>query len=583
MSTDANDDIVNGLAGDGVSRRAFMKRTAVGAAVGTVAASGAPVMAEAADLKAARDVPKNAAPIPPIQAPSKWDRVADVVIVGTGGAGLAASVRASGNGFSVITLEKLQGPGGATKESGVFVTYGGSRYQNAAGFALPKFPFDPDAIVDMVMPNYQFTADRYLMRNLVVKGAECIDWMGDQGVQWELDPGFGPMMHCWKGSCDGGFYPRATKLVTDHMYEVAKNKGVQFFFGTAAVALVKQGSRIVGVKARNLKGETTFVRAKKGVLLAAGGFVMNREMLKKYVPSAYRGAAAAYGMPCDTGECTRMGLGAGADLVGLDSFGGWDGGLDYFAEGKGPFHRYLYSGDTQLVRHPWLSIDITGKRYQYFDDKSITGLAGTACLQMSRIGNRGYVIFDSDYEQNIWRYKQGSDRRPITPDMPNIERMPEWLAPHDWRDAVKYAIDREVIKKADTLEELAKKLGFKPPVLARAVDEWNETCKSGEDPLFKFPSEWLVPVAKAPFYGARIGGYLRATHCGLRVDPDMQVLDAAGDKVSGLFAAFHTAGGAMGESAFNTPLAAATSVLGDNGLSWTSGYIAAETIAKENV
>jgi succinate dehydrogenase/fumarate reductase flavoprotein subunit len=557
----------------GISRRGFLKATTAGAVGSTVLAA---MPALAATNTQSEELP-NAKPIAPVSAPAKWDKEADVVVIGTGGAGLAATVRASEKGLSVITIEKLQGPGGSTKESACFICFGGSRYQNAAKFAIPKFPFDPEAVVQMVTPMYQFTADTNLLRMLVKKGPECIDWMGDNGVDWAFDPGFGPIAHVWKGACDGGFYPRGTKLVVDHMFKVAQQKGGQFLFETSAVALVKDKGQIVGVKARNLQREEIYIHAKKGVILASGGFGVNRDMQKRYTPSAYAGAASAFVMPSDTGECTRMGIGAGADMAGLDSFVCFDGSIDAFAMGKGPFHHYLYSGDIQLTRQPWLSIDIAGNRYPYLSSESPAGLSGEAAWQMSRVGHRGYVIFDSDYENNIWKYKQGGCRRPITPDMPNITRMPEWLAPHDWRDAVKASVEKGAIKKADSIEELAKQLGFELPVLAKAVKRWNETCASGKDTEFNFPPEWLVPVLKGPFYGARIGGQIESIKCGLRVNTSMQVLTGTGEAIPGLYAAFHTAGGAVGESCYSGGMAGG-SVLGSNGLSWTSGFIAAETV-----
>lgn len=568
----------------GISRRKFLKGAAAGAAI----APGAALLAAAPNALAGTPAPErctdpeSARPIPPIDPPARWDREADVVVVGTGGGGLAASVRAAEKGLKVVTIEKLSAPGGGTKESALFFTFGGTRYQNAIKWALPKFPYDPDALVEMVTPMYQHTADKLLLRALATRGPECVDWMGDHGVEWELntknDPVFGQGGHIWKNSCLEGNYTRATKHVTDHMHGVAVKAGVEFLFETAAVRLVQQGGRIVGLKTRNLKGEVLFVSAKKGVVLAAGGFAVNRDMLAKYTPFANKGAGSSFGMPCDTGECTRMGIGAGADLAGLNSTSFFDGGVDWVHEGRGAFHQHLYNGSVQLARQPWLSIDITGERYQYMDSVPVHNLFNQPAVQMARPGNRGYVIFDADYETNIFKFKQEYCRRPLRPSMPNMNRVPDWLVSKDWREGVKVALDAGVIKKASSIEELEALLGFAPGVLSASVAKWNQVCASGkDDPIYGYKPEWLIPIQKGPFYGIRMGGFLYATHAGLRVTPQMQVVSTKGTVIPGLYAAFHTAGGAVGESAVS-----GVSILADNGLSWASGYIAAGTIGTDD-
>ena len=525
---------------------------------------------------------KGAKPIPPIAPPTKWDKEADVVIVGSGGGGLTGAVKAAEKGRSVIVIEKLQGPGGASKEAGLFFTGGGTRLQNAVKFALPAFPYNPDALVEMVSPWYQNTADKNLLRALAVKGPECVDWMEDCGVPWELnlenDKYFGPGVHIWKGSCKDGNYTRAMKPVTDHMYELAKKKGAEFIFMTSVIGLVEKNGRIVGVKTKNMKGKTLFIRAKQGVILAAGGFGVNRDMLEKYTPYANSRCGSSFAMPCDTGEVIRMGIGAGADLAGLGSVSCFDGGVDWVHENRGTFHQYLYNGSTQLARQPWLSVDITGERYQYLNSDPAPNLWNLSAIQMSRPGGRGFVVFDNDYETNIWKFKQTYCRKPLTPTMANASRVPAWLAPTDWRDGVKAALKAGVIKKANTIEELGKQLGFDAGVLSQSVEKWNEVCRTGKDnPVYQYQPEWLIPIRKPPFFGIRLGGFLYATACGLRVTPGMQVVNKRGKAIPGLYATFHVAGGQVGEQSVT-----GICFLADVGLSMTGGYIAAETIAKES-
>jgi fumarate reductase flavoprotein subunit len=161
--------------------------------------------------------------------------------------------------------------------------------------------------------------------------------------------------------------------------------------------------------------------------------------------------------------------------------------------------------------------------------------------------------------------------------MPNIERVPERFAPHDWREGVRRAIEKGVIKTADTVECLEGALGLEPGVLVGAVKEWNEVCARGSDtlPNYPMPARWLFPIRKAPFYGARLGGILFSTHAGLLVTPELKVVDTRGRTILGLYAAFHTAGGSSGE------LCNGRGLLGGAALSLVGGYIAAEDAIKE--
>jgi len=567
------------------SRRGFLKAAATSAAVagGTGLIGSLPLIAETKGNITSSE-PEGAQPIPPVHAPAKWDDEADVIVVGTGGGGLAAALQAAEKGKKVIVIEKLgeESVGGTTKQAIVFITYGGSRLQNEAKFAVPAFPFNPTKAVQEMYPYFQYSADIKLLETVYGAMGPCVDWMETLGVPWELDPYTGPMCHVWKGIDKEGFIARGIKPVTDLMYRVAKEKGVKFYLETAAVALVSDGNRIIGLKTRNLAGKTKFFKGSSGVVLAAGGFANNRDMLKKYLPAIYEGAGCTYAMPCDTGECIRMGVGAGADIAGLGSSTSFDAGLDWFSDGKGTFHQYLYNGSTQWARQPWLGIDINGDRYPYLDVYPAKQhnpwdlMPNQAAVHMSLPGHRGYVICDSHYEENIAKFKQWGCRRPIQPNWPDIDRMPEWIAAHDWREGTKYAIAKGAIKKADSIEGLGEMLGFAPGVLSKSVKSWNAVCASGEDKQFYFPKEGQVPILDGPFYGARIGGNIFATKCGLRVTPEMRVVDKHQKVIPGLYAVFHTAGGNVGESALSSEPNCV-------GMTFTSGFIAGQSVCGEKV
>src|SRR6266568_3832617 len=173
------------------SRRGFLKAAATSAAVagGTGLIGSLPLIAETKGNITSSE-PEGAQPIPPVHAPAKWDDEADVIVVGTGGGGLAAALQAAEKGKKVIVIEKLgeESGGGTTKQAIVFITYGGSRLQNEAKFAVPAYPFNPTKAVQEMYPYFQYSADIKLLETVYGAMGPCVDWMETLGVPWELDP-----------------------------------------------------------------------------------------------------------------------------------------------------------------------------------------------------------------------------------------------------------------------------------------------------------------------------------------------------------------------------------------------------------
>lgn len=167
----------------------------------------------------------------------------------------------------------------------------------------------------------------------------------------------------------------------------------------------------------------------------------------------------------------------------------------------------------------------------------------------------------------------------IPDDDPLIDRVPEWQ--RDWRNAFQMMVDAGAVKECDTIEELEEALGLREGVLVQAVKDWNAACEAGEDtvPTYKYDPSWLIHISEPPYYGAKLGGNLFATKCGLRINPKMQVIDTEGAVIPGLYAGWHTAGGSNGEN--NLAGKPFNGLYGDVGLSFLGGYMAAGSIIGE--
>ena len=527
----------------------------------------------------------DATPIAPRDVPAAWDYECDICVVGAGGGGLNAAARAAELGASVICVEAAGLHGGNAQEAGMCGILGGSKMQESKRFAFPSYPFDAKALTDWAMDEYHYAADPKLIYRIAEQGGPSLDWMAECGVQWRL--GEVPVYVAPKNSTlDHHVFKM--KDATDAMFNYGQRKGVDYRFQCPAVSLVQDESgRIVGVVCKEDYEREVFVHAAAAVILTAGGFCNNKALLDRYIPTAAMGCASSYLTLGETGECFRMGLGVGADVSGFNSSASFDGGVDWEAEG-GQWARFLYDGMTQLSRQPWLTIDRCGNRLRYMDSRvgedganAIYALGDLATIQMTPPGHRSYIVFDAHYEDHLAGFAQEHCRKLITPDLEQIEKVP----PHyrDWHHGVQDAIEADVLKRRDTLEELEADLGFAPGVLVAAVAQWNEACERGEDDfMYPMPKEWLHAITEPPFYGCRIGGNLYGTKAGLAINEHMQVMGTDGLPIPGLYAGWHTAGGACGENSYvGDPILG--SLMGDVGLAFCGGYLCGTSAVEHEI
>lgn len=599
----------------GMSRRDFLAAFGL-AAAGTVAG---PVIAHAEEYHAgdwsadgeaahARDIPPSAAtnassddgtyrvlngnlfpaddasPILPLDPPSRWDFEADVVVVGAGAGGLNAAARAAELGARVICLESMKYWGGNGQEAGMCGILGGMKKQDEVKFALPEWPFDPMKLTKWAMDEYHYSGDPKLIYLIASRGAESLEWMADCGVEWRL--GKVPVYVAPKNATLD-HHVLKMKDATDAMKTFGDIKGVDFHFNAPANALYRDASgRIVGVQADTLAGPVSF-HATRAVILTAGGFCNNAALLEKYIPSAAMGCGCSYLTGGELGECFRMGLGVGADVSGFNSSASFDGGVDWASDG-GTWAHFLYDGMEQFARQPWFTIDRCGNRIRYMDSRvevdgasAIYALGDLATIQMTPPGHRSYIIMDSHYADYLEGFGQEHCRKLITPDLEQIYKVPEHY--RDWHHGVEDAIAADVLKKRDTLEQLEADLGFAPGVLTEAVAKWNACCEKGEDDfMYPMPSEWLHPIKDPPFYGCRIAGNLYGTKAGLLINDEMQVVGTDGKVIPGLYAGWHTAGGAVGENSYTGDVILG-SLMGDVGLAFCGGYLCGDFAVKNEM
>ncbi len=511
-----------------------------------------------------------------------------------------ASIRLATAGFSVTLIERNGTLGGNSRYAGHFVNFGGHKMADAVQWAYPSFPYDPDAVVAFLNDTFQMSGDPALMRKLAVEGPKWIDWMHDElGFVWAPASSVPSGMRALH--MEGQITKNNAIEINDQMFkdltQIAHDKGVDIHLDSPVAALVQEGERVVGVKVYSDSEGEVYYRGAKAVILTAGGFEMSRPMLEKYAPFALHGIANVATPPNGTGECTRMAQGVGADMCGFDSIAAYDGGVEWseYADDDIWMHAHINKDGNQAVRQPWLAIDRVGNRVPYLSTSGInypystTGnwapfaLCDLATVQMSCPGGRSYVCFDSKYDELVSKntFKQSVCRpgKIVPSDDKFLDRVPEFQ--RDWHTGFEQMVAAGAIKKCDTIEELEGALGLREGVLVDEVKKWNEACEKGVDYVdtYKYDPSWLIAIDFPPYYGAKLGGNLFCTKAGVRVNPQMQVIDTSGKVIPGLYAGFHTAGGSNGElNAAGKPF---NGMYGDVGLSFIGGYIAAGSLIEE--
>lgn len=325
------------------------------------------------------------------------------------------------------------------------------------------------------------------------------------------------------------------------------------------IDLVSEKGRVTGARIRR-KGKEILIRARKGVILAAGGFDKNQEMRDANAP-LYRNAQLSGGTAGNTGDSIRAAMKVGADTMNMHS--AWAAPVFYV---PGEDRGRLCTIERALPG--CLMVNQSGDRYLN-EAASYHVVGQQMARRQAEHGDASPSWFVFDY-----RYRHSYPVGPLLP------LMPDWLQ----RGEV-----RSILKKGRTIEELAGAMGVDAARLAATVARYNEFAAKGEDPDFRrgeaaydkmygdpsvTPNPCLRPLSEAPFFAMPIYPGDIGTNGGLKTNQYAQVIDNAGKPITGLYAIGNNAASAMGES---YPGAGVTI-----GPALTFGYIAARQITGSN-
>lgn len=433
----------------------------------------------------------------------------DVVVVGSGAAGLCAALSAVESGARrVLVAEAEEVVGGSSRLSGGLIMGAGTRYQAAAGIEDSG-----EALLHDYLQINRWNVDVAVVRAFCERTGAVVDWLGDLGVEFHEHLVVGsdesvPRVHVPVGN---------GQAIIDVLHRACREREIDIALGQRVDRLVVEDGRVTGVAV----GDDEISAG--AVVLATGGFGNAPEKLADHFPSAaatgwtwYLGADGARGDALDL-----------ADQVGAQVTG-HDHGLRLLHAGYGRDYEALLPGWMVLV-------DADGHRF--VDETAPYGIMDFLVRER---GDRVFVVFDQATLDAIPTL--GPDQFPkLIPG--HGRRMSKNWNP----DVIELMRQDGRVVVADDLPTLAERLGVDADGLSATIVAYNGFVDAGADDQFGKDPHHLRPVATAPLYGAELRpATVCSTAYGLRITPRAEVLGVDGRPIPGLYAAGECTGGVVG-------------------------------------
>jgi len=496
-----------------MDRRKFLKQA--GLSLGTVGAASTGLAAMINNnVEQSPAKPQGHLQAEQASAVKHWQQSTDLLVVGSGAAGISAAIAARESDGEALVLEKFNRLSGSSGMSGgVCYMGGGTPLQKALGFEDSA-----ESMYNFIMKAGRKHQHAIKVQRYCEESLEHFDWMLANGVEYQEKfsaakglPGDGsslyfagcehvsPYREIAKPAPRGhvpykkGMYPwTGGKVLMQALTQSAIAKGVKIQNKTTVQNLVlADDGRVVGVKAltgpANNK-QSIYIKARKAVVLAAGGFIHNREMVKHYAPELYD-CSVPWGNAGDMGDGILMAMQIGAACSRMD---------------QGFAVLPLYQPEHTLAG---IVVNAAGNRYAAED--TYHGVLG----HETAFNQHGKAFFIVD-KQADFGFK-------------------------DWR--------HPPIAKANTIAELEAKIGLAKTSLQHSLEFYNRSAEQGVDLQFGKDKKYLRPLTQGPFTAYDLAPdkafYAAHTFGGLSTDENNQVLNAYGEAIQGLYAAGRTTQG----------------------------------------
>lgn len=436
----------------------------------------------------------------------------DLIVVGSGGAGLSATATAAENNASVMIIEKQGIAGGTTNYSGGVIQAAGTDLQKET----TKFQTDcPENHEKEYMKAGEGRVYQELVHDFTQNSPKNIDWLAKMGIKWNNVYGhteipyakdyFADRIHVYEG---GGMSGNGI-ILTQHLLKYALNLGAKITYNTAAVGLINADDsqrKVCGVVIEGKDRQLKYLKARQGVILATASIDQNLALAKDLSPQHYEDVKAhhCWSVSTDRGDGIVMGMSVGAAVTG---FGGT---IDFDARtGNGT--------DDRVPTIPSIFVNGNGLRFVNED--------ATYAYEFRAIFNQEKLLDKPTYQI----FGKSSISGSSSP----------------WNEeSLANDVKNGLVIKADTIADLAQKINIPVENLVNSVNTWNKNAAEGKDP------EYERTVGVEPFSGPYFAyrntpGNLGAIG-GLKINQKCNVLDVYNQPINGLYAAGLNAGGWIG-------------------------------------
>lgn len=433
-----------------------------------------------------------------------------IVVIAGGPSGLSAAVQAAEDGADVILIEKASVVGGAAN-MGMGPLGIGTKYQKKQ-----MYDISVAKAFNMFMEYTHYNVDARLVKRYFEQSAETITWLEEKGVEFEgafrYFPKSEPTWHIVKTGNEIG--PRAASHMNRALYEAAQELGVEFLLNTSAKGIIKEDGKVVGVKAVDGTGEEIEI-ACKAAIICTGGAGANKEMIKELTGYNHGDDLFSFAIPGIMGDGLRMAWEAGADQLPVRIEGSATiSGIDE-----------LPGCVANIFNQPNLLVNKFGERVMNEEQmQNTTFLNNVVAHQKDKTV---YSIIDTSIVKGYIR--NGVDVVSLVRPNEDVSDFPE---------AVKLAQEKgyEGLIIADSIEELAGKMGIDPEALEETVEYYNDMCESGDEEFFK-EKRYMKPLRKAPYYAAAVRPSGYGTVGGIRINWKCEACDKDFMPIPGLYAA----------------------------------------------
>ncbi|KUG03741.1 twin-arginine translocation pathway signal precursor [hydrocarbon metagenome] len=518
----------------GISRRKFIQGTAIGAvglASAGMLAGCSPKDETPSDGQAGAGTKwsweTKPDPIPASEIKKTVDT--EVLVVGAGLAGTVAVLSAHEAGAKTLLIDKND----TWAARGGHITAFGTKLQQELGIKV-----DYRQVVRRWVYWAQGRCKEDLLWLFAEKSGACFDWVRDQveprGLKIALWDGYFkgpdyteyPVTHFFYQDGtnfiyqDGNIEGAGNGVLLPILEQIIKENGIEIHYKTPAVQLIRDGNGPVTGIIAGEAGNYTQYNASKGVIIATGDYASDKEMVERYDPFALQADSQIY-FPnkCNTGDAHKMAMWAGGAMQKVEP------------------HAAVIHLESGAQSYAFLHVNALGNRFKNED----VNTQSKSCSKEYEPDGIAWTIYDAD---GLSQVKQQIDAG-LGGGLffgQTFQRIGTEFDLAAEQQILDLHLSNGKVKTANTLEELAEKIGVPVDNFVATVNRYNEIVAAKNDVDYGKRAELLTPIVKAPFYAGTLMSTVLTMVGGLRTNTNLNVLDEDDKPIEGLYVAGSAAG-----------------------------------------